>query len=132
MARPPLNSRLKQKIPQKPYGNNAMEEDATEYQPVKRTSGMRSSRISDSGGFSRESNSKFDSDTNSKLQNSNKATGAKPAPKMQKAQPKYKAPASYQDAEDEDINQIKPSGARGGYSEDFGDDAFEKPMNLKA
>ena len=112
--------------------NNEMDEDQIEYEPTKRANGMRSSRISESGGFSKETTGKFDADRDSKLPSTNKVIGgSKPAPRASKPQPKSKAPTSYQE-NDNDIEQIKPSGTKGGYTVDFGEDAFEKPTNLKA
>ena len=108
-----------------------MDEDQIEYEPTVRTNGMRSSRISESGGFSKESSGKHDADRYNKPPSANKAMGAsKAAPKPARAPPKFSAAPSYQNA-DNDIEQIKPSGVKGGYTDDFGDDAYEKPTNLK-
>lgn len=123
-SRPPINTRLNQKLPQRHGGiNNGMDEDHAEYEPTKRNGGLRSSRISDSSSYNKAGAGKGMSEIGNNVprasQAPKKAIGGMP-----------KSTASGIGAA-KPANTIKPRAKpAAAYSDDFGDEAYEQPQDL--
>uniref|UniRef100_A0A7S3J3F7 C2HC/C3H-type domain-containing protein n=1 Tax=Euplotes harpa TaxID=151035 RepID=A0A7S3J3F7_9SPIT len=134
-SRPPVNSRLKPKLPQRSGGKyNDMDEQQIEYEPVKRTSGMRSSRVSDSGSVSKASMSKASTEMDSNFPGSYSGMNSGAREREMKKQTKPPVKAGYGklsafDNDDHDSAQIKP--IAGSYVDNLGEEAFQKATNLK-
>jgi len=127
--RPPLNSRLKQKLPQK-YGGmrNDTEEDHVEYQPTKRTGSLRSSRVNDPKNVRKTPTYQDEAEIGNNVPRASKPNKQTMGHMGSSNRAGHKAskPATFK----------KPSmgggskPAQGAYQYDFGDDAYEQPTNL--
>lgn len=127
-SRPPINSRLKQKIPQRHGGmTHDTDEDNVAYEPTKRTGSLRSSRITNSTNHSKNSYGGEENGIGNNVPRASKAAkpvhgGMNKAPKMSAAS----KPTNYGGGI---AKARKPP--QTSYPDEFGDDAYEKPTNLK-
>lgn len=123
-SRPPINTRLNQKLPQRHGGmSNDMDEDQVEYQPSKRNGALRSSRVTESSSYNNAGAKKGISEVGSNIPRASNAPK-----KTIGSMPKSTASGMDQPIPASTIkSRAKPAAA---YSDDFGDDAYEQPQDL--
>ena len=131
MSRPPVNNHFKPSFGQ-PVGD--MDENSSHYQPTKRDSGLRSSRISNSREKFRDSmneDNKYQIKSKPRVSKAPKPNygglprgGTKPSYGSKSYGKQSSTTASYSSS------KAKSSGPDL-YSGDFGDEAYEQPTNLK-
>lgn len=131
-SRPPLNSRLKQKITQRNNGGyDETGEDQVEYEPTKRTGSLRSSRVKEPGFPSRGGMNKPTHEVGNNVPRASKAP-KRPAggmPKKSKPSNGYGRPPVRN--EPDPAASMKPKVGSTSYPVEFGEDAYEQPTDLR-
>ena len=132
-TRPPLNSRLKQKITQRNNGvYDGTDEHQVEYEPTKRTGSLRSSRVTN------PSTNKSNRMNNHKNEIGNNVPRASKPPKqsfggMSKSNKNSNGYGRGLDMQKNVPNNIQNNAKVGASSDpvDFGEEAYEKPSDLR-
>lgn len=130
--RPPMNSKIPTKKTASHYSAMRETNDSQDYEPTVRSGAVRSSRISEPGSYKSKPSFGESNEVSSNIPRASKPTNKPLGGGFNRQAPKPAPKSSYKPAsQPSNFEETKAKAGPSAYSDDFGDEAYEKPTNLK-